>query len=1002
MQERYYNIFKLNRVFAVTSILFLLLLIWTFADDYNRSWKFYQQEFRQMEIARTDSLLEIERNKLQNQEDYKAAVKVLNSTSDRLLQENEELNRLKERLGSLGTDKYSASQEYEAVKGEYDVAKYLHEEAVGRGRGNPLETAEELSRLEVLLVQHRLQLEEAEQLYKEVEVQIRTLESKKKKAEEELSRLSHRVDILNRKLQKVDPDKMTFANRLGDKVRDLPILDFLAPYYKVDQIVLKDITEDLNFAKVPRVDRCTTCHLGISTPGYENAPQPYTTHPDLELYLSSGSPHPKEAFGCTSCHSGRGRGTDFTNAAHTPSNKEQAKEWEEKYDWHELHYWDTPMLSLPYIEAGCFKCHNQEIYLKGADQLNLGTNLIERAGCYGCHIIERYKDKRRIGPDLNKIASKINKDWAFLWIRNPKAFRHNTWMPKFFGQENNSSEEDISRTNQEIHAIVQYLFKNSELFPLANVPRWGDVKRGEDLVNSLGCLGCHRIERELSVKATSLQTLRRDHGPNLVGIGAKTTREWIFNWLKQPERYFPETKMPNLRLTDQEAADIASYLMTLDGNGFAEQELPLQDDRELDKIVLNFLLQMNSDFDSRRMLVSMNREEKLDFAGEKLIRFYGCFGCHNISGFQDEKPIGTELTEEGSKQIEKFDFGLLNLDHTKQAWFTQKLLHPRSFDQNKVKTAYEKLRMPNFEFNNTEAEALTTALLGFVKATYGVIPVRTENPDVHDGQWLVREYNCQGCHIIEDDGGAIRPSVTDWLERKNDIDREAAQEVTPDFSPPDLHTQGSKTRPEWLFEFFKKPYTIRPSLRVRMPTFNFTDTEWNSIIKYFQFLDKQVLAYESPHKIDRSSSTYRAGEKLQELGECNKCHFYGSTFPTQTPETWAPNLAMVKERLRPQWVSTWLNDPQSIMKGTKMPAPSIPTIEEVQDPDVLEFVGEDVAALAGDKITLIQALTDYIFTIPGKIDISNSVRNYFNENGYDFLKVEEVEGTGDEWGDENW
>jgi hypothetical protein len=42
-------------------------------------------------------------------------------------------------------------------------------------------------------------------------------------------------------------------------------------------------------------------------------------------------------------------------------------------------------------------------------------------------------------------------------------------------------------------------------------------------------------------------------------------------------------------------------------------------------------------------------------------------------------------------------------------------LHPRSFDKDKVKTAYEKLRMPDFDFDEAEVEALSTALLGFEK-----------------------------------------------------------------------------------------------------------------------------------------------------------------------------------------------------------------------------------------------------------------------------------------------
>ena len=58
------------------------------------------------------------------------------------------------------------------------------------------------------------------------------------------------------------------ANKLGDIVRDLPILDFLDPYYKVNQIVVADVKYDVNFAAVPVVDRCTSCHLGIDNPDF--------------------------------------------------------------------------------------------------------------------------------------------------------------------------------------------------------------------------------------------------------------------------------------------------------------------------------------------------------------------------------------------------------------------------------------------------------------------------------------------------------------------------------------------------------------------------------------------------------------------------------------------------------------------------------------------------------------------------------------------------------------
>jgi len=194
--------------------------------------------------------------------------------------------------------------------------------------------------------------------------------------------------VFKRKLQKIDFAEMTFANKIASMVRDLPVVDMSNPSIRVQQIVIKDITDDVNYMRVPKVDRCITCHLGTLNPDFKDAKQPFRTHPQLELFLTNNSPHPLEEFGCTSCHGGRGRGTDFNSAAHIPSSHEQMKEWKNKYDWHEYHHWDTPMFPLQYVEAGCLKCHAGQTVIKGADRLNLGLNLVSKAGCFGCHEME--------------------------------------------------------------------------------------------------------------------------------------------------------------------------------------------------------------------------------------------------------------------------------------------------------------------------------------------------------------------------------------------------------------------------------------------------------------------------------------------------------------------------------------------------------------------------------------------------------------------------------------
>ena len=99
-----------------------------------------------------------------------------------------------------------------------------------------------------------------------------------------------------------------------------------------------------------------------------------------------------------------------------------------------------------------------------------------------------------------------------------------------------------------------------------------------------------------------------------------------------------------------------------------------------------------------------------------------------------------------------------------------------------------------------------------------------------------------------------------------------------------------------------------------------------------------------------------SGEKLAELGACNNCHFYGEVFPLQGVQTWAPNLAMSKDRLRSDWVIEWLKDPQKIMPGTKMPAPYLPTADLLLLSDAKETWGTALIKANGDSLIMLEGL----------------------------------------------
>ena len=1009
--ERYWNINLLNKWFAISSILFLLSIGWMFLNDNDDEFKEYQREFRRLEsnVAQDKLLQELDNVSLERDVyENKFAIE-----QDKYTLEVNELDSLNELLVSTNGIFYKSNMDYLFFKAEVDQKKYLYEKEIVESHhdnhghsSNQFIYKNEYESSLIKLNSLKLIKEALEKDVELIENIIRDIRSDLKVTEDELNKYLNKVNLLENKILKLDRNQMSLFDQFGDIVRDLPIIDFMDPYYKVKQVVVEDVKYDVNFASVPSVDRCTSCHLGIDNPDYADLPQPFTSHPRLDLYTTSSSAHSIDQFGCTSCHAGRARGTSFVSSAHTPGSIEQEKEWEEKYDWEKIHHWLQPMLPTKYTQASCFSCHQSQPVIDGGDKLALGLGLISKSGCNNCHHIESYPKNNNAGPPLTHLDEKLDKEWVSKWIKNPQSFRYNTWMPHFFEQENNSSDEMIVRNNSEIYAMTEYIFKDGEHIKNNSAEFIGSAESGEKLFKAVGCMGCHQVINEpvdfkfddlpYEVYASKLgydseemtrYELLKNQGPNLLGVGSKADAEWVYNWIKNPSKYYPDTRMPDMRLSHEESADITAYLLTLKNNEFDELDSPYYDDEELNNIAKSWLIKSYPEVDAIDKLNDMSNADVVDYVGTKSINYYGCYTCHSIDGFEKGKPIGVELTHEGSKPLDKLDFGHIHsIGHNNYSWFEQKLANPRIFDRDKIVAPEDKSRMPNFYFTPTEIEAITTAILGFNNNQYSdnmIVENLVDDKNIFKGYSLIQRYNCQGCHIVDGFGGQIADIIG-----------------APEYSPPNLNTQGIKTQPDWLFSFFKHPSVIRPNLQVRMPSFTmFSDDDWNSIITAFQHMENHNLSFESEFTFSDKSTKYLAGEKVHEFGACNNCHFYGEIKPIQDPSTWAPNLALTKERLRPDWVVEWLRDPQKIMPGTKMPAPYLPTSDLLQADGAIDIWGKYLIEIDGDNDLMLEGLRDYIYNIPGKIDISDFVKNYFKNNGYEFNSPEEEE---EDWDDEEW
>jgi mono/diheme cytochrome c family protein len=296
--------------------------------------------------------------------------------------------------------------------------------------------------------------------------------------------------------------------------------------------------------------------------------------------------------------------------------------------------------------------------------------------------------------------------------------------------------------------------------------------------------------------------------------------------------------------------------------------------------------------------------------GKALISKYGCFGCHDIKGFENAQKVATELTEHGRKDANLLDFGDVR-------WFTEDPKHRETYANfvwEKLHTprvfGYERVdaRMPQFDFSDDEALALLVFLKGQIgdrperKYLAGQDPVKQA---VLRGEHLVFWNGCRNCHVVENRGGAVRDMYN---------------EDTQSFAPPILTGEGWRVQPPWLFGFLKGPTPLRPWLSIRMPTFHFVDADATDIVHFFAAASQKSFPYLTPESPPLSSATSKEATALMAELKCLSCHVVGKLAPGQDPASAAPNFLLAKTRLRPDWILAWLKNPNALLEGTRMPS----------------------------------------------------------------------------------
>jgi mono/diheme cytochrome c family protein len=414
-----------------------------------------------------------------------------------------------------------------------------------------------------------------------------------------------------------------------------------------------------------------------------------------------------------------------------------------------------------------------------------------------------------IGPPLTTLPAKLaDPKWLDTWLRDPSRLRRHSLMRR------------ARLTAEEAQAVTAFLYAGPA--PPRSRVRWqgGDPNRGKTLFVIRGCRGCHAIEPTEQSFSPRV--------PHLAGIGIKVRGDWLFEWLKNPRSYDPDTPMPQLGLSDDDARDLVAFLLShregadviATAPPFRRQGAPALAQQAIVRFDCARCHRLrgaravtpatgwevaprgcaNCHEPSSWSVAAARKAQNGDHPsaeatalrdGRRLIAYYNCAGCHRIEG------RGGAIAE----HLERRTFAPPTLDgegaRVQTSWLIEYLRHPTTM------RLWMQTRMPDYGLSEAEA----TALARYFAALAHVPP--TDEP--HDaapqaitevGLRRFAHFKCLQCHPAR-------------------ADAQLPQGVDPEDLSTNLMLVKTRLRPSWIRDFLTRPKAI-VGTETRMPAVFYT------------------------------------------------------------------------------------------------------------------------------------------------------------------------------------
>jgi cytochrome c2 len=424
-----------------------------------------------------------------------------------------------------------------------------------------------------------------------------------------------------------------------------------------------------------------------------------------------------------------------------------------------------------------------------------GRKLFSERGCLACHSHEAVNTpgdglpeipgEAQFGPNLSQLPAKLGtkpgdkesaRVWLMYWIKDPHVHHPRTRMPV------------THLTNDEVADVAEWLLNQA---PQQLGKEWDTLEVGNPDLHKMEQLARIYLEKRLSPGELKELEEKRSLPAGKASTLPEAERKLVEDYSEQNLRQYLKRKGL------EELARV--YLQRL---------LTQSDLQELEtKHTLGMDRQGTLPEDEKVLVANYNEESLKYYLGKKAVGRMGCFGCHDIPGFESTKPIGVGLLDWGKKDPGKLAFEDIDafigenfkeqehssavkhehkskptydayyaeaLQHrTREGYLHEKLLEPRSYDYHRMRLWDDRSRMPQFKFarsrkkaeeseeayharserEEAEArEAVMTFVLGLVAEPIHLAYLNQPAPDrlaEIKGRQVIDKYNCAGCHLIQ-------------------------------------------------------------------------------------------------------------------------------------------------------------------------------------------------------------------------------------------------------------